>query len=371
MNKTIKKITILTVLIIILLTNSKVYAVTPTLEQIVDKFNNCSTVKQYANSNYIWKATNSENKITLSATANGSTIEYEFVLQGSILSANFSQEEALSGLMFTSLLVDCIGQLHGYSDGEMFTTMQSDKIINYTVENEGLEIKKTSDDNCQVNIDISKKIPLIDVSNEYIEVDDLQEYKKFISDGGFANLSKGNIWFNKSGDDGENTVLIAEKEKLTENTYKSLLSIIEVMFDSKKSVDYFKSNYSGISVGNKEFTGFKIEVNPVKTETEEKLIPSNSKYEFIRVTINKNLASSAINGTNNENKNTDNINNVDNTNSTNNNINNNKQENGKDNTLSVDNMPKTGVNTILPIVGILVITMLAWIVYVKYKNECK
>lgn len=76
-----------------------------------------------------------------------------------------------------------------------------------------------------------------------------------------------------------------KKNNLTNNSYKSLLSIIQVMFDSSEAVDYFKKNYPELFL-DKEFSGFKIELNPVKTNWEQKLIPDNSGYEFIRVTIN-------------------------------------------------------------------------------------
>ena len=119
-------------------------------------------------------------------------------------------------------------------------------------------------------MDITKKIPLVDFSNTYIEVSDLQDLKKYISGDGSAEKSKGNIWFNKSGYDGEYTLLVAEKGNLTENTYKSVLSILEVMFDNDKVIQHFKNNYPNISTGDKEFKGFNIKVNPKeKTQWEE------------------------------------------------------------------------------------------------------
>ena len=298
MKKIISGIFIFIVFISMFICNS-VYAATPTLDEIANKFNNCDTVKEYAPLGSVWIATSNGNKLAISVTANSTTTNLEYTLSGSILSANFSGDDAFTGLAVTVVLTDCIGQLHGYSDGELFTTLNSDKIANYTVENEGFEAKEISDKNYQIKIDISKKIPLIDVSDVYIEVSDLQDLKKFISGDGSAEKSKGNVWFNKSGYDGENTLLVAEKENLTENTYKSILSIIEVMFDSNKASNYFKSNYSAMSIGNKQFKGFKIEVNPTKTEWEESLIPTDSGYKFVRITIDKSEASKAFTNSNN------------------------------------------------------------------------
>lgn len=336
-----------------------VYAVTPTLDEIANKFNNCNTVKEYANLGSEWKASSNGNKLTVMATANSTTTNFEYTLSGSILSANFSGDDAFSGLAVTIVLTDCIGQLHGYSDGELFTTLNSDKIANYTVENEGFEAKEITDKNYQIKIDTSKKIPLIDVSDVYIEVSDLQDLKSYISGDGFAEKSKGNIWFNKSGYGGENTLLIAEKDNLTENTYKSILSIIEVMFDSSKASDYFKTNYSGMSVGNKEFAGIKIEINPTKTEMEESLIPSDSEYKFARITIDKSLVNSAIVGNNPNAEKKEKDNKTDNGNGT---------VKERDNTLPQGKLPQTGLNIFLPIVSVIIITLIAIIFCKKHNN---
>ena len=334
MSKLIKKIKVLTIFILLLI-GIKVYAATPTLEQIANTFNNCSTAKEYAAYGSIWNATSNGNKLTVSVAANDTTTNLEYTLEDSILSANFSGDDAFSGLAVTIVLTDSIGQLHGYSDGELFTTLNSDKISNYTVENEGFEIKEMSNKDYQIKIDISKKIPLIDVSKDYIEVSDLQESKRYIAGDGVVERSKGNIYFNKYGYDGKNTLLIAEKDNLTDNTYKSILSIIEVMFDSSKASDYFKTNYSGMSVGNKEFTGFKIEINPTKTSFEEKIIPS-SGYKFARITINTSLVNSAMANT--------------------------------DNTSPSEKTPQTGLNLTLPIVSAIAIVLIAIISYKTYKN---
>ena len=355
MNGKIKVVGVFT-LIILFFIGINSYAVTPTLEQIVNKFNNCSTVKDYASKGSVWKATNEENKIITSVTTNDKTIEWEYNLEGSILKAEFSGENAFSGLILCETLTDCIGQLNGYSEGELYSTLNSDKIQDYSVENEGFEIKKTSDGTFKVQIDISKKIPLIDVCDSYIEVSDLEGIKNFISGDGSAEKSKGKIWFNKSGYDGKNTILIAEEGELTENTYKSILSIIEVMFDSSKAADYFKENYPQILTGNKEFDGFKIEVNPTKTEFEEKLIPEDSGYRFIRITVDKEIANKGINGSSyTEKENTT--------------YSEEKNIIKKDNTTSNNKLPKAGKNIVVisSIIGFMIILLVNYRKYNKFK----
>ena len=335
------------VLFMLLVICRNIYAVTPTLDEIVNKFNNCNIVKDYANKGSTWNAKSDGNKLIISALTNNRTMRAEYILEDTILNANFSGEDEVNGvggLVFTIVLADCIGQLHGYSEGDVFATLNSEKISNYTVQNEGFEIKEISDNNYQIKIDISKKMPLIDLSNVYIEASDLQDYKKYIEGDGFAEKSKGNVWFNKSGSDGENILLVAEKNNITENTYKSILSIIEVMFASNKATDYFKTNYPNMSVGNKEFAGFKIEINPTKTEREEDLIPEYMGYKFVRITINKSEASNAFTNSNNTTETENNENKaVNNENKVENKVDNeNKTANNTNNVANITVMPRTG-----------------------------
>lgn len=378
MNKLLKGIFTLTIFILILI-GTRVYAATPTLEQIINAFNNCSTVKEYATYGSVWNASSNGNKLTISVTVNSTTTNLEYTLEGSILSANFSGDETFTGLVVSRVLIDSIGQLHGYSDGELFTTLNSDKISSYSVENEGLEVKELTEESYQIKIDISKKIPLIDVSNVYIEISDLEDFKDYISGDGSAEKSKGNVWFNKNGYNGENTVLIAEKDGLTDNTYKSILSIIEVMFDSREASDYFKSNYSGISVGNKEFTGVKIEINPTKTEFEERLIPSDSGYEFARITIDKNLVNSTINGANENIGDAEEDKKIDSSSDTEEdkkidsssdatNKESDSSAKKQDNVVPSEKLPQAGLNMTIPIASIIAIILVSLFSYKKYNS---
>lgn len=298
MKKVINIITLMT-LVILFICNS-VYATSITLEQIVEKFNKSSIVDDYKNTGGSISATNNANSINITVNANGKTENVELLLQGNILSIEINQEDedAFTKAYVASSVIDIIGQLHGYQEGELSQTINSDKAKNYTLEKEGYEAENISETKFKIKVDITKKIPLVDFSNTYIEVSDLQDLKKYISGDGSAETSKGNIWFNKSGYEGEYTLLVAEKGNLTENTYKSVLSILEVMFDNDKVIQHFKNNYPNISTGDKEFKGFNIKVNPKeKTQREESLIPTDSGYEFVRIVIDKSLAISSTNET--------------------------------------------------------------------------
>jgi len=295
----LKKIFISSMFLIFLFVNlytTVSYAETITLSQIVEKFNNDSLIKE-SNGSII--ASNDDNKITITITEDGQTHKFEFVLEGTILTAKLSGQESIVEAIVATVLIDCIGQLHGYAEGELMQTLQADEIANYTIDKEGLEAKELAD-GIQIKVDIAKKIPLLDFSNTYIEVSDLD--KALIAGDGFLQKSKGNLVFHKSGYGNEAVVFIGEKGKLTQNTYQSILSTLQVMFDTETVMHYFKQNYPNIALGNKEFSGFKIEINPEKSSMEQTVLGADNTYSFIRITINKELAKATIqNPTNSDN----------------------------------------------------------------------
>ena len=255
----------------------------PTLQQIAEKFNSQESVKYYESLGTQYVATVQEDELLISVTAEGYNADLTYYLTDNILSFNVLGYELLNGYFVTKILIDSLGQLHGYSEGEMLPTLNSDKIVDYTLEDEGLMMSLSDSNELSVKVDISKKIPLLDLSDEYIEIEDLLEYKEYIVGDGFVNLYKGNLYFNKTTQNNNNVLLIFENNSLTDSSYKSILSAIEVMFESKNILDYFQKNYSSIS-SDSEFTGFKIEINPADLDAE--IVPSGSEdYEYIRVTI--------------------------------------------------------------------------------------
>ena len=279
-------------LTLLLLGSINTYAQTPTLQQIAESFNNSTEIEKYKEPSVTYNATVDENQIVISSSVGTAIAAYGFPVNGTIMSAdirsgsNVSNDDIEKAIIWY-LLVDSVGKLHGYEYGDLLKLFNSDDIEKYTLENQGYEMKKISEEKYECKLDISKKIPLMDYSNTYFEVSDLEEKKELIYGDGSFEDSKGNVWFNKSGYDGINTLLVAEKDSLTDNTYKSILSIITVMFDSTDAANYFKKNYPKITSGTKEFDGIKIEVNPAKDERESNLIPDSSNYKFLRIKINK------------------------------------------------------------------------------------
>lgn len=231
------------------------------------------------------KAEVRNNNLLITSKTSEATTKFEFKLEGSILSCNFSSGEALTGLMTTSMLIDSIGQIHGYKDGELFDTLNSEQIKNYTVENEGLEVKEAEDGKYDVKIDINKRLPLADFSNVYIEAKDMDNFLLDIlhsDEPGYFYASKGEISYKVEKYDSF-IVYIAEKNELTERTYKSILSFIEAAFENENVVDYFKNNYVNIAEGNKAFDGFEVILNPSDVDLPE----FKENYKTLELVIDK------------------------------------------------------------------------------------
>lgn len=276
-----------------------------TLGQIVEKFKQSSFAKTFE-----VDVTNDANSITVSKIIDEKMEKCVFILEGNILSieiewkmeendyGSVASNKSILQLLSALNIADCIGQLHGYEEGEVASTLNSEKSMQYTIDREGIEQRELDSGNILIKMDINKKIPLVDFSNDYFEVSDFEgELKKFIAGNGSAQKGKGNLIFWKGGYDNEMTVFIGEKKALTENTYKSILSMLQVMFDSENVVNYFKMNYPKISMENKEFTGFKVEINPEKTDMEKTVLGEGNKYSFIRLTIDKETAIEAATAT--------------------------------------------------------------------------
>ena len=132
------------------------------LDEIANKFNACETVLLISEAGTPMTATTKKKKIILTAIGAEDTTEVEFVLNGTILSTSIylSENEDLTKPIMALALVDCIGQINGYADGDTMLALNSGDLNEYTVEDDGLEVT-TGDNNVEMKIDLSKKFLLI------------------------------------------------------------------------------------------------------------------------------------------------------------------------------------------------------------------
>ena len=189
-----------------------------------------------------------------------------------------------------------------------------------------------------VKIDITKTIKLIDNTNIYISVEDIQNKIKELNSNSIT-FSKGKLIYSINHvDENIAEIRICERKKITGNTYKSMLSAIEHLLGSQESSKYFEKNYPNLEIKNKEFKGIKIEINPKKVGIETEI---EENYEFVRLTVNKSEVNSALK----EEKDTSNIEK--------------KEENS-----NIQKLPDTGINNNEVVTKILVLIIIIAIIII-------
>ena len=209
------------------------------IDKVIKKFNNSETVKSYKEYGYEVKAEKSKNILKITTIVEKKKSTLEFKIDGNVLSNDNISD---SDLMQTMILIDSIGQVNGYKEGELVQNINafSKEIKDYTVEKEGLEIS-WNDESVSIKIDISKKIPLIDMKQFYLKVSDLDTLTELVKskEDGNVNSKIGNIAYNVMINDNETTIIVGQEKELSDSAYKSILSIIEVVY-GKDRVNNFK-----------------------------------------------------------------------------------------------------------------------------------
>ena len=252
------------------------------LDNIVKKFNNCETVKMYNEYGYDLKASSTKDTITISSTMGETKSKIEFKLEGDILSnENISNDD----LIMTLMLIDSIGQTYGYKEGQLSQNMNAfpDEIQRYTLDKEGIELV-LGDEESSLKIDLSKKIPLIDMDKFYLTTDYLDFVSEIIADNETGNQSgkAGNIAYDVFIGDEESTIKIGQDEKLSDSAYKSILSALEVMY-GEDVAKHFQEIYPKFVIEKTTVEAFTIETNYTFEDQDESVFKDT---KVVLVTIN-------------------------------------------------------------------------------------
>ena len=258
-----KRVTIFTLLLLFAVAGvfqSRAFATGHTLQEVANAFNNCKTVADYADYGYRINASIDEQdenilNVTLLDEESGTTIMKAFTLDGSVLSANELTTEHLSFMM---ILADSVGQINGYEDGELFDTLNSDQIKDYTLEKEGIEIKEDGE-YYTIRMDIDKVVPLADFSNFYLKPDQFEFVAGLPSEGESGNQmgKEAKLAYSITVTQEESSIVIGEKGDLTMSAYNSVCSAIEALYN-KDAVDYFQSICPEVSECEYDYDGMSI-----------------------------------------------------------------------------------------------------------------
>ena len=254
------------------------------LDKIAKIFNNSATAKTYKEYGYEINAKVKGNKLVITnKTENGeSSVSYELV--GNILSNDTLKEE---DLITTAILIDSVGQLQGYKDGELAENLNAfpDEIGKYTIDKEGFELKDNND-TVSIKIDISKKIPLKDLSNLYLKTDQFDMIKEIVEENSVGNQTGkvAKLAYNVEVSEDKNSIYIGERDKLTDSAYKSILSVLEVIYGTQVA-DKFKTVYPSFKDGKTTIDDFTINTN-YKIKEKDSIFKD---MKVVLVTIDNNI----------------------------------------------------------------------------------
>lgn len=118
-----------------------------TLSQIANIFNTCNASQRMRSQGYTMDAVATQNKITVFSSGDGLSFNVDFILDNNILYTKIIYNQAdprvnAVEVMLAVILVDCVGQVNGYPDGVLSNALGNDDAMNYTIENEGVEIRQ-------------------------------------------------------------------------------------------------------------------------------------------------------------------------------------------------------------------------------------
>lgn len=253
------------------------------LVEIEKKINSSESVKNYKEYGYEIKASTKKDTLIITSKMSETKSKVEFKLNGDILS---NENLSTNDLMATILVINGVGQIYGYKDGELSQNINafSEEFSEYTLDKEGLELK-IDDDKVSLKIDLSKKVPLIDMNKFYLKTEDLDMISQLVADKETGNQSgkTGNIAYDIFIGEDESTIQIGQDEKLSDSAYKSIITSLEVMY-GEDTAKHFQELYPQFVDGKKTIDVFTIEKN-YKIENQNETVFKNT--EIVLVTINK------------------------------------------------------------------------------------
>lgn len=252
-------------------------------EDIANSFNKLSAVKKTNESRLVtWIANGKKDTLTITVKSKGNKdVDLKYTIKDNVIIGKFDEQLAMYGNFLSIYVADSIGVLSGYSEGDLVLTL-SNGYDTLTFEKDGIELV-SSDEFVSFKMDLNKKIKLIDLSKIYITPNDLENYKNLLkTEERTVQTRAGYVYLYKVEDD----IYIGEKGKITENSYKSFLSVIEVLMDSKEIADYVSKKYKSFDKGNREFSGIEIETKLTKFDLEEDGIFMDD-YEFVKISVDR------------------------------------------------------------------------------------
>ena len=249
-----------------------------TFETIVDNFNNNALLNEIkGDGTIIASLANNKLNITVSPSDNSDALPtvYEFNLNNRNIEISLDDDNE-KGLQLFLILCDSI---YNSNTHEVYNYLSSIDLKTTTID--GITVTENNNE-FLYSVNVDKRINTADLDNMYIEKTDLEEYREFIENSGSTRLTKGNLMLYKEGNDKTATIIIAEKEQLSNLTYQSILSVIDLLFEEE--LESFKTSYPNLETIS--FDRYNITIDPELTGTAKTLFEQyQDEYQFIEIKI--------------------------------------------------------------------------------------
>lgn len=243
------------------------------LVKYIEKEDNYLSVNKYYNLDI--KTT--KDTIVINISNDQTTDSLTGTLANNILTYEISKDDSnilVKGKLLYSI-ADSIGQVNGNDKGYVSSILGSLDYSKMSIKNNGIEIYSDGNKNIY-KFKVDKKFELGSAADVYFTVDDFIEYKDKIIKEGYAQTSKGNLIFYKINENGKNIIYFGEPDALTTRTYNSVLSLLEVMYDSNTS-NLFSKAYKHLETGTFNNLSFIVNYEPTDDEVIYNKLLSNYK----------------------------------------------------------------------------------------------
>ena len=185
-------------------------------------------------------------------------------------------------------IADSIGQYYGHGVNEVGNYLYSSN-NNYNFNIDGITTTEVIDPDTglsnnmiDITINIDTNISTINLESMYLNLEELNNYKDTIVNN-TINLKKGDLVLYTNNAD-IYTIIIGQRNELTDNTYNTITSLIELLYPEE--INDFKSKFTSLSTIS--FDKYKITIDPVLDAT---MYPEyQSSYKFISIEITKQAA---------------------------------------------------------------------------------
>lgn len=218
---------------------------------------------------------NSDN-IIVEITKSGFKYSNKFYFSNNTLYAKIFNESRFDNITYH--IFDIAYSIKYINTNEIISSyIKNAEIDSYNLENSGLEIK-----NDEIKMKTDRRLNLIEFNNQYISKELVEKNSEKLNKEQLINFGNDNIKVLKTGTKKFMIISIAEKKKVTENTFKSLINILSVILDNNKIYEEFLNSHLDMKLKNEKTSDYTLEINPEKEEYEKLYF---GEEPFIRFTL--------------------------------------------------------------------------------------